>query len=91
MAKKKYSYAEKKAYWVGVGMAIGKTQCKEDLDRIEKSGLEKSLNAGFGKEMGRKPPSIKLFSKKNNKANAVNRYVDRGRSQDDFAGNGGWF
>lgn len=63
MAKKKYSYAEKKAYWVGVGMAIGKTQCKEDLERIEKSGLKQSLNAGFGTEMGHTPPSIKLFSR----------------------------
>lgn len=90
MAKKKYSYAEKKAYWVGVGMAIGKTQCKEDLERIEKSGLKHSLNAGFGTEMGRTPPSIKLFSKKPKKAPDFNRYVDKGRPQDDYGG-GGWY
>ena len=67
MAKKKFTAAQRKAYWVGVGMAIGKSQCKEDLERIEKSGLKNSLNAGFGLEMGGTPPSLKLFKKNRGK------------------------
>ena len=62
--KKKYTAQEKKAYWIGVGAALGKNHTDEDLERISKSGLKKAYDSGYGNEMAKNPPSIEVFTKK---------------------------
>lgn len=65
MAKKnkQYNVTEKRAYWVGVGMAIGLSGGISDFSNKTDSKVKKSLDKGFAREMGRNPVSTKLTRK----------------------------
>lgn len=50
---KKRSLGEVRSYWVGVGMALGRCAYNGNVTPyFDKAKYEKSLDAGFSKEMG---------------------------------------
>lgn len=59
--RKKYSSAEIRAYWLGVGMAIGQSGGTVDfVENINGGNIRKSVENGYGREMSRKPASAKF-------------------------------
>lgn len=67
MSKKKYSAEEKKAYWLGVGAAIGLSgDTRSFRENLKTERMQESFNKGFGREASLNPPSAR-FDKRGNK------------------------